>query len=130
MNLKKSIAIFSSAVLLVPTVGTGIAQPQSVSAEETIAETQDREYYENLGYQVYEFENHEGLENHIDTENFDEIRSGNGSVVQPMGFISGSVVFVGGVAVGYVVDGVVINMSGQSVGEWVSDGIDGVINWF
>jgi len=46
------------------------------------------------------------------------------------GFVSGGILFVGGVAVGYVVDGVVINMSGQSVGEWVSDGIDGVVNWF
>ncbi|AYW51013.1 hypothetical protein C7H83_11290 [Tetragenococcus halophilus] len=130
----KKIAISSlSALTLAPTILSG-AVSTTVDADEIndgekneqTQEVNQKEYYENRGYEVYEFENYEDLKNHVDTENFEE----TDRTASPYVTVSGGVVFVEGVIVGYVVDGVVINTSGQSVGEWGSDGIDGVINWF
>lgn len=37
---------------------------------------------------------------------------------------------VAGMIVGYIVDGLVINTTGKSVGEWVSTGINWTKSWF
>ncbi|MDN6836009.1 MAG: hypothetical protein L0L86_07710 [Lactococcus lactis] len=130
---KKIIISGLTALTLAPTILTGVANTTVAADEisdgkksEQTQEINQKEYYENQGYEVYEFENYEDLKNHVDTENFKEADV----AASPYVAVSGGVVFVAGVVVGYVVDGVVINTSGQSVGEWVSDGINGVINWF
>jgi len=122
-----------SILTLAPTalfgISTSTAYASDVGIEEKSEQSQEvnqKEYYENLGYEVYEFESYEDLENHIDVAGFED----SDGVITPYATVSGGVIFVAGVAVGYLVDGVVINMSGQSVGQWVSDGIDGIINWF
>ncbi len=77
----------------------------------------DYNYY--MGYEVIEFESYEDVQNYIEMYPENEREQ----FINTYSVAGGTALFVGGVVVGYVVDGVVINLSGQSVGDWVSDGI-------
>lgn len=127
--MKKIIAQVSILSLLVPVVGGTVT---SVSAEvnETNNTTNEVmsevDYYKSLGYTVYQFNSYKDFENHINRDG----DYAEDTEIRPYAVVSGGVVFVAGVAVGYLIDGVVINFSGQSIGQWVSDGINGIIGWF
>lgn len=54
------------------------------------------------------------------TISFVPIRTEYGSEIAPQGIGTGVAIFVAGILVGYIVDGVIIYETGQSAGEWVS----------
>lgn len=47
----------------------------------------------------------------------------------PRGFIGRILIFVGEVLVGYIIDGVVVNLTGSSSAEWISRAINYIRNY-
>ena len=43
--------------------------------------------------------------------------------------VSGVLIFLGGILVGYLIDGVIVYTTGHSAAEWTAQGIGAIMNW-